>query len=184
MLHHEGKVGTHALLTQLLYIIYKSERETKSTEMGTEAIGSSCRSSNHTRSKDHRGKTVIMVAGSLEGSSNLLTGTYSPRTRSFRRAHPSSQSLKKETEGEEKEKAEVSVTVTKTESKAKLKWSCKTSVQCQCPFSSWLLKIIMQKMMLLPLHPAMISSLPSTQLVLLCIVQYRQWHKLWGHRRL
>lgn len=121
MLHHEGKVGTHALLTQLLYIIYKSERETKSTEMGTEAIGSSCRSSNHTRSKDHRGKTVIMAAGSLEGSSNLLTGTYSPRTRSFRRAHPSSQSLKKETEGEEKEKAEVSVTVTKTESKAKLK---------------------------------------------------------------
>lgn len=27
MLHHEGKVGTHALLTQLLYIIYKRERE-------------------------------------------------------------------------------------------------------------------------------------------------------------
>lgn len=27
MLHHEGKVGTHALLTQLLYIIYKRERD-------------------------------------------------------------------------------------------------------------------------------------------------------------
>lgn len=27
MLHHEGKVGTHALLTQLLYIIYKRERQ-------------------------------------------------------------------------------------------------------------------------------------------------------------
>lgn len=91
MLHHEGKVGTHALLTQLLYIIYKRERETKSTEMGTEAIGSSCRSSNHTRSKDHRGKTVIVAAGSLEGSSNLLTGTYSPHTRSFRRKSSSQQ---------------------------------------------------------------------------------------------
>lgn len=27
MLHHKGKVGTHALLTQLLYIIYKREKE-------------------------------------------------------------------------------------------------------------------------------------------------------------
>lgn len=57
------------------------------------------------------------------------------------------------------------------------------SVQCQCPFSSQLLKIIMQIVMLLSLHPAMISWLPSTQLVLLCIVQYRQWHKRSGHRR-
>lgn len=91
MLHHEGKVGTHALLTQLLYIIYKRERETKSTEMGTEAIGSSCRSSNYTRSKDHRGKTVIVAAGSLEGSSNLLTSTYSPHAQSFRRKSSSQQ---------------------------------------------------------------------------------------------
>lgn len=93
MLHHEGKVGTHALLTQLLYIIYKREREreTKSTEMGTEALGSSCRSSNHTRSKDHRGKTVIVAAGSLEGSSNLLTGTSFPHIRSFRRKSSSQQ---------------------------------------------------------------------------------------------
>jgi len=80
MLHHEGKVGTHALLTQLLYIIYKREREreTKSTEMGTEAIGSSCRRSNHTRSTDHRGKTVIVALGSLEGSSNLPSHFSSP----------------------------------------------------------------------------------------------------------
>ena len=26
MSHHKGRVGTHALLTQLLYIIYKRER--------------------------------------------------------------------------------------------------------------------------------------------------------------
>lgn len=72
------------------------ERETKSTEMGTEAIGSSCRSSNHTRSKDHRGKTEIVAAGSLEGSSNLLTGTILPTLGpSGERALPSSQSLKK-----------------------------------------------------------------------------------------
>lgn len=37
------------------------------------------------------------------------------------RAHPSSQSLKKETEGGEKKKAELSVTVTETERKAKRK---------------------------------------------------------------
>lgn len=93
MLHHKGKVGTHALLTQLLYIIYKREREreTKSTEMGTEATGSSCRSSNHTRSTDHRGKAVIVAAGSLEGSSNLPTVTDSPHAWSFRRKSSSRQ---------------------------------------------------------------------------------------------
>lgn len=66
MSHHKGKVGTHALLTQLLYIIYKREKETRErshTKMGTEAIGSSCRRSNHTRSTDHRGKTVIVALG-------------------------------------------------------------------------------------------------------------------------
>lgn len=78
MLHHKGKVGTHALLTQLLYIFYKRERETKSTEMGTEATGSSCRRSNHTRSTDHRGKTVIVALGSFEGSSNLPSHFSSP----------------------------------------------------------------------------------------------------------
>lgn len=107
MLHHKGKVGTHALLTQLLYIIYKreKERETKSTEMGTEAIGSSCRSSNHTRSTDHRGKTVTVAAGSLEGSSNLPTVTYSPRARSFRRKSSSRQpKFKKRNRRRRKEK--------------------------------------------------------------------------------
>lgn len=51
--------------------------------MGTKAIGSSCRRSNHTRSTDYKGKTVIVAAGSVEGSSNLPTITYSPH------AHPS-----------------------------------------------------------------------------------------------
>lgn len=37
------------------------------------------------------------------------------------RAHPGSQSLKKETEGGEKKKAELSVTITKMERKAKQK---------------------------------------------------------------
>lgn len=46
--------------------------------MGTEALGSSCRRSNHTRSTDHRGKTVIVASGSLEGSSILPSYFFSP----------------------------------------------------------------------------------------------------------
>lgn len=90
--------------------------------MGTEAIGSSCRSSNHTRSTDHRGKTVIVAAGSLEGSSNLPSYLFSPcPVLQEKELIPAAKVLKKETEGGEKKKAELSVTVTKTERKAKQK---------------------------------------------------------------
>lgn len=88
-----------------------------------------------------QGKTVIVAAGSLEGSSNLPTVTILPMPGPLgERAHPGSQSLKKETEGGEKKKAELSVTVTKTECKAKQKRSCKDV----CPMSMPLLEPIIK----------------------------------------
>lgn len=109
--------------------------------MGTEAIGSSCRRSNHTRSTDHRGKTVIVASGSLEGSSILRSYFFSPcpflrENNLFLAAKVKKKERKKKTERGEKKKAELFVTVMKTEHKAKQKGSCKMSVQFQCPFSS------------------------------------------------
>lgn len=110
--------------------------------MGTEAIGSSCRRSNHTRSTDHRGKTVIVASGSLEGSSILRSYFFSPcpflrENNLFLAAKVKKKKRKKKkTERGEKKKAELFVTVMKTEHKAKQKGSCKMSVQFQCPFSS------------------------------------------------
>jgi len=72
--------------------------------MGTEATGSSCRSSNHTRSTDHRGETAIAAAGSLEGSSHLLTVTCSPHARSFGRKNSSQQPKCKKQKPKEEER--------------------------------------------------------------------------------
>lgn len=91
MLHHEGKVGTHALLTQLLYIVYKREKERDKHRNGHRSNRKLMQEQQPHEKHRSQGETVIVAAGSLEGSSNLLTVAYSPHARSFRRKSSSQQ---------------------------------------------------------------------------------------------
>lgn len=185
MLHHKGKVGTHALLTQLLYKIYKraQERERRRAQKWAQKQQEAHAGAATTREAQTTGaKQWLWQQGLLRAVAIYQQLLILPMPRpSGERAHPGSQSLTKETEGEGKKKAELPVTVTKTEHKAKQKWSCKISDQSQCPFLKPIIKSNYADVTLPPSCNDFLAAFNPACPATYCAVQ---WHTCSGYQRL